>query len=132
MCDIDSQQRPPAQPVGKVLWPGLRGTGADTEQLPTPAQGRSLDAVVQVTIVADAQESTGQHVLQKTANKLISWQGGDLLAITVTTVTVSEAHLAIPTVQDAVVRTGHAMRVTAQVVQKLARPGKRGLRVNNP
>jgi hypothetical protein len=71
-----------------------------------------LGAVGQKSIMANPHESVGKHMLQKSVYEFTGWQDRDLATIAVGPITPVEAHVTALRREQAMVRDGHAMRVT--------------------
>src|SRR4030042_3047220 len=82
--------------------------------------------------MADAKEAVRQDVLEKAVDEFLGGKEIRLEPVAVAAVAIAVTDLTVLASEDAVVADRHAMRVAAEVVQQLARPGKRGLRVDHP
>jgi len=75
----------------------------------------------------DAKEAVRQDVLEKAVEEFLGGQDIRFEPVPVTTVAIVIIDLAVLASEDAVVTDRDAMRVTSQVIQELARPGKGSL-----
>ena len=73
----------------------------------------------------NAREVLWKHVLQETAEEFLGRQDVRLQAVAIAAIAVVVTDLAALAIEQAVIADGHAMRVTCEVIQQLARPGKR-------
>ena len=85
----------------------------------------SLQAIGQQAVMPDTQEAVGKHVLQEAVDEFLRREDIRLQAVAIAAIPISVADLPAFAAQDAVIADGHAMRVTSQVIQQLARPGER-------
>ncbi len=89
-------------------------------------------SVAKEPIVADAMEATGQNMEQKSPDELLSREGHGFLLIVVAIVTPLEFHVAILDIHEPMIRNGHTVGVTTDVIHDLLRTAEWGLGVNNP
>ena len=129
--DVDPQQdaHPVGGRVGLLVGGGRR---SDAEQLAAAGQLLLLDAVGQQAVMPDAEEAVWKHVLEEAVDEFLGRKDIRLQAVAIAAVPVVVADLPVLASEDAVVADRNAMRVAAEVVQELARPGKRGLGVDHP
>src|SRR5215472_5970499 len=109
-----------------------RRGGWHPQKLPAKRQFLFTIAIAQETVIADALKSIRQDVQEETADELVRIQRHRLLLAIMTIILVAECDLAVIDVQQAIIGDGHAMCVTADVVQNLLGPGKRTLGVHHP
>ena len=121
--NVDAQQD--THPVGGRAGLFIRCWRSRSEQLAAPSQLLPLDAIRQQAVMPDAQEVVWKHVLQETAEEFLGRKDIRLQAVAIAAIPVVVMDLAALATQDAVVADGHSMRVTSEVIQQLARPGKR-------
>jgi hypothetical protein len=99
---------------------------ATADQLPLPV------AIAKEAIVADTLEAVGKHVEQEPTDELVGRQGHGFLFAVVAIVFVTELHVAIFDIEQAIVGDGHAVSVATHVVEYLLGPGKGCFGVDNP
>jgi hypothetical protein len=80
----------------------------------------------------ETHKAVRQHMQQEAADTFVSGERHRLHALALTTMTVGEAHPAVPDLKETVVRDGDAMRVAAYIVQDLCRPCQRRLGIDDP
>jgi len=89
-------------------------------------------AAGKVTVMANTHETAGQDVKQETAEKLIRRKGHEALLVVVSRVSEAERDLVIVEGDQAVVRDGDAMGVSAEVAEHLVGSAERRLAIDHP
>ena len=86
----------------------------------------------QQTVVADALEAIGQHVLHEAPDELGRVKAHHLLAVAVGRITHPEAHMVPLHAEDALVGNRHPVRVTPEILQHLRRATQRLFGIHHP
>lgn len=86
----------------------------------------------EIAEVADADKTSGQHMLAKAAQELDSGERHDALFIAVSIVFPSEAHAVAIEAEQSLIADGHAMSVAAEIAQHVSRSTKSGLGIDHP
>ena len=82
--------------------------------------------------MADANESLGEQVKQKTSQKLIAREGHQFLPIVVRRVTPAKGNLAVRQCDQAMVGDGDAVGIAAEILQHVLRSAEGRFGVNDP
>ena len=114
------------------LFSGLRRQSRSTEQTPALVESLMTITVCQETVVADADETVGERVHQEAADELGAGQVHDLGLLALRVILVPKAYLPVAQLDQPLVRDGHAMGVTSQVLEHPMRAAKRSLGVDDP
>jgi hypothetical protein len=113
------------------FWCGWQ-IGGCSQQLKTEWQKSRASTVGQKAEVADANEAGGKHVKQEAAQELLDRQGHQALLVAVSGVSPAEGDLATLQRNEAMVRDGDSMRVTAQVTENVVRATEGRFAVDHP
>ena len=89
-------------------------------------------AVAEEAEVPDAVEPVRQHMDQETTDEFVGRERHRLLAIVVPVILPAEADLVVIHRYEAVVGDRDAMRIAADIVENLRRPGERSLGIGHP
>ena len=89
-------------------------------------------SVPEKTVVPNALEAVGQHVEQEAPDEFIGRQGHCLDVSAGPIVFPLETNLTVLDVQQAVVRDGDAVSISAHIVEDLVRTGERAFGINHP
>jgi hypothetical protein len=102
------------------------------QELSAALQFFLAEAIAEESVVADTLETVGEYVKQKPPNELIGGQGHHLLLAVMAIVLVTELHLTVFNVEEAIIGYGDTMSVASDIVEYLLGPGKGWLGVDNP
>jgi hypothetical protein len=86
----------------------------------------------EIAEVSDTDETTGENMLAKAAQELGSSESHDALFIAVGVVFPSEAHVVTIEAKQALIADGHAVGISAEIAQHVARSTKRRLGIDHP
>ena len=86
----------------------------------------------EIAEVADADKTSGQHMLAKAAQELGSGESHDALLIAVSIVFPSEGHAVTIEAEQPLIADGHAMSIAAKIAQHVSRFTKSGLGIDDP
>jgi hypothetical protein len=86
----------------------------------------------EVAEVADADKASWQHVLAKAAQELGSGESHDALFIAMSIVFPSEGHAVTIEAKQALIADGHAVGISAEIAQHVARSTKSRLGIDHP
>ena len=111
---------------------GRRTGWYNLEQAPAFGESGFAAAVAEEPVVTDTLQSARQHVKQEAANELRRIELHHTLYGFVAVVFPAERDVSISDIDQAIVRDGDAMRVTAQIVEYLLRAAERFLCVHHP
>jgi hypothetical protein len=89
-------------------------------------------SIAQESVVANAMESSGKNVEEKTSDELIGREGHDFLLIVVAVVPPMEFHLLVFAVHESIVGNSNTVSVTADVVYYLLRAREGRFGVDDP
>src|SRR6266481_2851723 len=116
-------------------WRGLGRIETGRNHTKKPAAVRQLLFAVSIakeSIVANAMETTGQNMEQKSADEFLRHEGHRFLLIVVAIVTPAEFHVAIFDIHEPMIGDGHTVSVTTDVIHDLLGTAERRFGVNNP
>src|SRR5215471_19554241 len=85
-----------------------------------------------IQLIANALESIGQSVKEKTTDELLGGKRHGFLLTLMSVVFPLESHLAICDIQQAMVRDRDTVGVASDVIEHLLRASKRSLGIYNP
>jgi hypothetical protein len=106
-----------ADPQGYGFWrsgdPSRSGNRCSSQQLLGQRDQFAAAAAGKVTVMANTHETAGQDVKQETAEKLVRRKGQEALLVVVSRVSEAERDLVIVEKDQAVVRDGDAIGVSA-------------------
>lgn len=112
-------------------WQG-RGSGRRTQQLLAYRQQRLTFAIGEEAKISDADETSGQYMLDKAAEELRRRQSHFAVLFAVRVVLPAECDALSIKCQKAVIGDGNAMGVTAEIAQNVLRPAECRFSVNDP
>ena len=97
-------------------------------------QGQQLfaEAIGEQAVMADADETQGEHVEEEAAQELDCVDGHDALLAAVRIVAPAEADLLAVEGRQAMVADGHAVGIAAEVAQYMGRAAEGRLGVDEP
>lgn len=86
----------------------------------------------EVAEVADANKTSGQHMLAKAAQELGSGESHDALLIAMSIVFPSKAHAVTIEAEQALIADGYAVCIAAKIAQDMSRSTKSRLGIDHP
>lgn len=86
----------------------------------------------EIAEVADADKTSGKHMLAKAAQELGSGKSHDALLIPVCIVSPSEGHAMTVEAKQPLIADGHAMGIAAKIAQHAFGFTKSGLGIDDP
>jgi hypothetical protein len=102
------------------------------QYLPTVVQGLRCAPVGEEARVAEADEACWEHMEQEASEEGMGVHGRHLELIALAPVAVGEGDLPVVHLNNAVVGNRHTVRVPAEILHDLGRPGEGTLGVDNP
>ena len=111
-----------------------RVASADSEHREVAGIGRVVDDDhgSPRTVVADTDKAVGERMHQEAADELAAGQLHDFGLLAIRVILVLKAYLTVTQLDEPLVRDGHAMGVTGQVLEHPLRAAKRSLGVDDP
>src|SRR5262245_61879205 len=103
-----------------------------SQQLAASGQFLLAVAVAEQAVIANALESIGQSVNEKTADELLGGKRHGFLVTLMSVVFPLETHLTICDIQQAMVRHRNTVGVSSDVIEHLLRASTRSLGIYNP
>jgi len=100
------------------------------EEFPAAGDFASADGVREETVMTDPNEATRKHMEEKAFEKLQRAQGHELFLVPVGAVLPTERDLVVLHRDESFVGKGDPVRVAAEVVDDLVRPGHGRLSFN--
>src|ERR1035437_4550493 len=138
MTDRTDAQSNPVEffaPVAVILslrWSWRHFRNRHAQQLAASVQFFFPEAIALEAVIADAEEAMRQNMEQKTTDEFLCGKGHRSLLAMVPIILVSEAHLTVFDVQQAMIGDGDAMGVATDVIQHLFWSGEGTLGIDHP
>ena len=92
----------------------------------------SPPCVGEIAEVADAKETSGQHMLAEAAQEVACGERHDALLVAMCIVFPSEPNLVTIEAEQALIADGYAVSVAAKIAQHVSRSAKSGLGIDHP
>ena len=86
----------------------------------------------EIAEVADADKTSGKHMLAKAAQELGTGESHDALLIAVSIVFPSKAHAVTIEAEQALIADGDPVGIAAKIAQDVSRSAKSGLGIDHP
>jgi len=103
-----------------------------SDHLPREIDAASAGTVGEKAVIADADQSRGQHMQQEAAQELVDIEGQKLLGVAVCVVAIAEADTLAIERDDAGVADGDAVSVVGEIREHLLRSAERRFAVDDP
>ena len=108
------------------------GSGRRTQQLLAHGQQRLTFAIGEEAKVSDADETSGQYMLDKTAEELGRRQSHFAVLVAVRVVLPTECDALSVECEESVIGDGNAMGVAAEIAKNVLRPAEGRFGINDP